>query len=285
MQIQSTENPNVQKFILDKPYFKEMKEYSDTSEALDFPLAGTLLQFPFVKTVLTSGDFIAIMKTDEVKWEMVNDSLVELIEEEMKSFEDKPKLRPIEVYVETTPNPNAIKLATNAFLFDGMAEAESEEDTKDFPIAKWLLEFPYIARVFVSDNYISLTKTEDSDWQMHMLEIRDLVAHYLRQGKPIVNDSYVPKNKEAVKIETALFTDIEKQIQSILTEYIKPAVAGDGGNIDLVSFDEDSKTAKMLLQGACSGCPSSTATLKNGIERILKEMLPGKVENVEAVNA
>src|SRR5690606_15625780 len=95
--------------------------------------------------------------------------------------------------------------------------------------------------------------------------------------KPAVIQTYEAlANKE--------FTSVEKQIKNILNEYIQPAVSGDGGNIELIEFDESTKTAKMLLQGACSGCPSSTITLKNGIETMLKEMMPGVVENVDAIN-
>ncbi len=116
------------------------------------------------------------------------------------------------------------------------------------------------------------------------MEIREIVSEYLRNHQQIVNENYEFKTpKEFIKIERE-YTEIEKEIQKLIEEYIQPAVASDGGNIDLVEFDENTKTAKMLLQGACSGCPSSTITLKNGIETLLKEMLPNQVEKVEAIN-
>ncbi len=284
MKVENTNNKNVKKFVLDKPYFQKTKEYTEVSQTSNFPLAGTLLQFPFVLSVLTSGDFIAIHKIDEVAWEDVEEEVGELIEKTLSETETTHKQLPIEVYMETTPNPNVIKLVTNALLIEGIAEAENEDEATDFPLAQFLLELPYVDSVFVQDNYISLTKTEKEDWQEYALEIRDIVSQYLRKGKPVVNENYQFKTpKEFVKIEKE-YTDIEKEIQKLIEEYIQPAVASDGGNIDLVEFDEDTKTAKMLLQGACSGCPSSTITLKNGIETLLKQMLPNQVEKVEAIN-
>src|SRR5690606_613536 len=104
-------------------------------------------------------------------------------------------------------------------------------------------------------------------------------------GKEILTENYIPvQNPYEKTFVKKDYTDVELEISDIIAEYIQPAVAGDGGNIQLIEFEEDTKTARMLLQGACSGCPSSTITLKNGIETMLKQMMPGKVENVEAVN-
>ncbi len=283
IEIKETQNPNIKKFISSDFHFNDTTEYHEMDEAKDFPLAAQLLQFPFVEKVLKSSDFIAIEKNDIVEWEEVEESLADLIENGAQ--ETPKKVRPIEVYLESTPNPNVLKLVTNSLLFEGKAEAENQTEAENFPLAQFLLNFEYIDSVYVQENFISLTKTEDADWQMHSLAIRDLVSQYLREGKPIVESSYQPKAETQQVINTENFTAIEKEIQSILDEYIKPAVAGDGGNIDLVSYDPETKSAKMLLQGACSGCPSSTITLKNGIETLLKDLLPDTIENVEAINS
>lgn len=139
--------------------------------------------------------------------------------------------------------------------------------------------------VFLQENYLSVTAEDGINWQIEALEIRQFLLEYLQSGKTVVEKDFVqPKSEIEKQIETKAYTSTEKQIQKILEEYIKPAVSNDGGNIALIEFDEETKTARMLLQGACSGCPSSTITLKNGIEAMLKEMLPNVVENVEAIN-
>ena len=119
------------------------------------------------------------------------------------------------------------------------------------------------------------------------MELREFIRSYIENGKDIVLASAleITKNNEASKEEEfEALDDISKEIVNILEEYVKPAVASDGGNIQFESYDAESKTVKVILQGACSGCPSSTYTLKTGIENMLKELLKGKVEIVEAIN-
>lgn len=131
------------------------------------------------------------------------------------------------------------------------------------------------------------------EWQELTMEIREFIRKFIEDGKPVLNDealnatnsastnsSTKNSSEKTIKVHTAL----EKEIISILDEYVKPAVARDGGHILFDSFNEDTKTVKVILQGACSGCPSSTITLKNGIESMLKEMLHGKIDSVVAVN-
>ena len=130
-----------------------------------------------------------------------------------------------------------------------------------------------------------------AEWQDISMELREFIRSYIEDGKPILNDAILQKKKnntenssEGNSSEKREYSDIDKEIISILDEYIKPAVAGDGGHIAFESFDEATKTVRVVLQGACSGCPSSTVTLKNGIETMLVEMLNGRVQIVEAVN-
>jgi Fe-S cluster biogenesis protein NfuA len=140
-----------------------------------------------------------------------------------------------------------------------------------------------VKEVFLDANYVSLTKTEAAQWETIVMEIREFIRDYLSQGKTIVDPS-LETSTQAQQSEKMPLAPIEEEIVSILDEYVKPAVASDGGNIAFEHYDADQKIVHVLLQGACSGCPSSTFTLKNGIENILKEMLPEKVNAVEAIN-
>jgi len=134
--------------------------------------------------------------------------------------------------------------------------------------------------VFIDENFISITKYDVSSWDEITLKIRKFIKEYLEGDNKILSDGY--QKKEAVKEES--LDEISKEIITILDEYVKPAVASDGGNIMFKSYNKATKTVSVILQGACSGCPSSTVTLKNGIENMLKQMLEGKVELVKAIN-
>ena len=143
--------------------------------------------------------------------------------------------------------------------------------------AKKLFEFSYIKSIYISKNFISITKYDIKNWDEVSLELRNFIKSYLENNKVISSSNKI----EVVKND---LDETSKKIVSILDEYIKPAVASDGGNILFDSYDPQKKLVKVVLQGACSGCPSSTVTLKNGIENMLKEMLSEKVNSVEAIN-
>ena len=172
------------------------------------------------------------------------------------------------------------KLTTQPLLFDKI------EQTKEAPMINKLFEYEFVKEVFLDENYISILKKENFEWDHKSMEIREFIQNYLRKDGEIISRYFDIKTlkKKNSKSKPNL-SNIEKKIVSILEEYVKPAVASDGGNIIFDSYDNSNKIVKVLLQGACSGCPSSTYTLKNGIENILKDMLPGKIELVEAVNA
>ena len=142
--------------------------------------------------------------------------------------------------------------------------------------------------VFISENYISITKFDIVEWSEVYAELRNFITKYLQQNKTIINEltktEVVAKKDEVENISIPNLEGTEKEIVSILEEYIRPAVAADGGNIAFQAYDEESKVVSVILQGACSGCPSSTVTLKNGIETMLKEMLPNKINEVIAIN-
>ena len=168
-----------------------------------------------------------------------------------------------------------------------MLEFTSIDEAETSPFATELFHFPFVKSIFIDKNYVSITKYDVAEWNDITMELREFIRTYIENGKAIVTDDApeITKNSEVAKEEQfETLDDISKEIVNILEEYVKPAVASDGGNIQFESYDADTKKVKVILQGACSGCPSSTFTLKNGIENMLKEMLQGKVETVEAIN-
>lgn len=286
IKIENTANKNIMKFVAPKTLVEGSYEISSLSQAKNIPLAQELLQLPFITHIFITANFIAVQKNDMVEWDMVAEEVKELIEDELLANPTvvlQPQKAPITVYVEMTPNNTVMKFVTNKILVEGIIELTTIEEAKEVPLAQYLFSFPYVKEVFISDNFVSITKTEEAKWEDISMEIRYNISEYIREGKEISNIKNFSTHKPVESAPREL-SAIEKRIKEILDEYVLPAVAGDGGNIDLVSFDESTKTAKMILQGACSGCPSSTMTLKNGIEGLLKEMLPNEIEAVEAIN-
>ena len=166
-----------------------------------------------------------------------------------------------------------------------MYEFKNKNESIHSPLANELFKFPFVKEVFINNNYVSITKKNGYEWQEFANELRDFIRTYIESGKTIFNDEILQKEEQTNKLtEEREYSDIDKEIISILNEYVKPAVEADGGNIAFDSYDKNTKTVKVILQGACSGCPSSTVTLKNGIEAMLTEMLNGKVTTVEAIN-
>ena len=142
------------------------------------------------------------------------------------------------------------------------------ESAQDAPLALELFKFDYVDRVFYMSNFVTVTKSSDVEWAEVQDEIRQLITNYLQEEKPLLN----ALNEASDESTDTDFTDLENKIKKVLDEYVKPAVEMDGGAIQFHSFDNG--VVKLLLQGACSGCPSSTITLKSGIENLLKSMVP-----------
>lgn len=292
--IQPTKNENIVKFIANSFLTQANSfEFKNIDEAKPSPLAQQLFYLPFVKTVYISQNFVAIEKFNIVDWKDVQDEVASAISEYLNSGKpvvieaESPKKIPVTVYAEITPNPSVMKFVANKPLADGTFEFKNIDDATDAPLAKALFNFPFVKEVFISSNYVSVMKYNVSEWQEISMELREFIRSYIEQGKEILNDAILTKETEqsgVVDGHVAPTSDIDKEIISILDEYIKPAVAGDGGHIAFDSYDESSKTVRVILQGACSGCPSSTVTLKNGIETMLREMLNGRVAHVEAIN-
>jgi len=294
--IKETQNPSILKFEFEDFITKnESFEFKNIDEATNSPLAQQLFYLPFVKTVYISGNFIAIEKFSIVEWEDVKDAVAEQIELFVSNggiiitpSENKTQKQPITVYGETTPNPAALKFVVSRMLTKTAIEFKNIDETAASPLAKELFKFPYVKEVFMDENYISITKYEVNDWQEITLELRSFIKLYIENGGTVLDENLIAASVEQEAIKTENFDKLDvtsQQIINILEEYVKPAVQADGGNIAFESYDEETKTAKVILQGACSGCPSSTFTLKSGIENMLKSMLNDESIKVEAVNA
>ncbi len=294
--IKETQNPSILKFEFEDFITQnESFEFKNIDEAKNSPLAQQLFYLPFVKTVYISGNFIAIEKFSIVEWEDVKDAVAEQIESFVADGgaivtapENKTQKQPITVYGETTPNPAALKFVVSRMLTKTAIEFKNIDETSASPLAKELFKFAYVKEVFIDENYISVTKYEINDWQDITLEIRTFIKQYIENGGIVLDENLIAASVEQEAIKTDNFDKLDltsQQIINILEEYVKPAVQADGGNIAFESYDESTKTAKVILQGACSGCPSSTFTLKSGIENMLKSMLNDESITVEAVNA
>ncbi len=181
----------------------------------------------------------------------------------------------VNLYMEANPNPNSMKFVANFMLLpEGISyDFPTVEEAGNSPLAQALFALPYVERVFFMSNFVTVTKSENKDWLEVREEIKAIIKGYLEEGQLVVNqiedlNQIDEKDSESVK-----------KIKGILDEYIRPAVEQDGGAISFHSFENG--ILKVLLQGSCSGCPSSTVTLKAGIENLMKRMLP-EVQSVEA---
>lgn len=294
--IKSTQNPSIAKFEFSDFIARSNNyEFKNIDETAKSPLAKKLFYLPFVKTVYISGNFIAIEKYSIVEWEDVQDEVASQIEEFVNNGgqiiiedEEVKKKLPATVYVETTPNPAVLKFVSNKLLTKTSAEFKNIDETAASPLVNELFKFPFVKEVFIDENYISITKYAVTEWNEISGEIREFIRNYIADGKEIINESLIQKMPQAEKQQEAYFDSLDstsQRIINILEEYVKPAVQGDGGNIAFDSYDEKEKRVKVILQGACSGCPSSTFTLKSGIENMLKDMLNDEEIKVEALNA
>jgi len=296
--IVKTSDESILKFEADNFLVKHNSfEFNNIEEAKDSTLAQQLFHLPFVKTVYIAQNFIAIQKYNIVEWNDVQEELAEQIKEYIKSgqaivqekMESKKKI-PVTVYAESTPNPQVMKFVANKKLVLKPMEFKNIDDTSDVELAQKLFHFPFVKEVYMDENFISIQKYDMAEWDDISMELREFIREYLENNAEIVKSSTPESsqndttgvNKNQVKPEN--LNGISKQIADILEEYVKPAVASDGGNIVFQSYDESTQAVHVILQGACSGCPSSTMTLKNGIENLLKDMLPQKVNEVVAIN-
>ena len=286
--INKTKNKFIIKFEINQFITNhESYEFNNIDETSNSQLAKELFYLPFVKKIYIASNFIAIERFNIVEWEDVQDEVSEKIENYLNqgnnvilNSNNDNKKNPISIYSESTPNPAVLKFVANKKLVDFQVEFYSIDECKNSPLALKLFNFPFVKSIFINENFISITKYEISSWDEITQTIRKFLKEYLEGNNKILVEDY--KKEDGIKRES--LDEISKEIIAILDEYIKPAVASDGGNIMFKSYNKSTKSVSVILQGACSGCPSSTVTLKNGIESMLKQMLKGKVEVVEAIN-
>jgi NFU1 iron-sulfur cluster scaffold homolog, mitochondrial len=180
----------------------------------------------------------------------------------------------ISIYTEMTPNPETMKFVANKLLYPGKsADFPDVESAKPSPLAVELFGFPFIKAVFIASNFITLTKLTDTDWNDVIPAIRQFLKEYLEEGKAVINEEemQVVKPQSTNEVE-ADDDDVVKRIKELLENYVKPAVEMDGGAIQFKSYNEG--VVNLMMQGSCSGCPSSMITLKAGIEGMMKRMIP-----------
>ncbi len=199
-------------------------------------------------------------------------------------METTKTLSPFTVYAEMTPNPNTMKFVSNRWLITNDKSYEILANQRvggPSPLAEKLFNFPFINGVFIAANFVTLTKSDIIEWQDVVMELRDFITDYLNsEDGVVIREEFLNAPKEttvsepgsntASTSEAKNFTNFEQKIVEILDEYIKPAVESDGGAIELDSYKDG--VVKVVLKGSCSGCPSSTMTLKAGIEQMLKNM-------------
>ena len=292
--IKETSNDTIIKFELNKFITNHQSfEYNNIDEAQKSPLVQQLFYLPFVKKVYVTSHFIAIERYNIVEWKDVQEEVATQIEDYLNSGgvvvddSNTSKKVPITVYAESTPNPAVLKFVANKKLVTATYEFTSIEEAKHSPLATELFHFPFVKSIFIEDNYVSVTKYDIAEWETVTMEVREFIKSFIENGKTVIDENAsvaLQNTPEQLDQSFEALDDTSKEIVNIIEEYIKPAVASDGGNIKFESYSPDKKLVKVILQGACSGCPSSTFTLKNGIENMLKEMLNGKVETVEAIN-
>jgi NFU1 iron-sulfur cluster scaffold homolog, mitochondrial len=295
LKVISTQNPAILKFEF--PDFISQNqnfEFKNIDEAGPSPLAQKLFYLPFVKTVYISGNFVAIERYSIVEWADVQEAVAEEIESfvnqggSILDIEKLPsKKSAVTVYGETTPNPGTLKFVVNKMVTKTAIEFKNIDETKASPLAKELFTFPYVKELFIDENYISISKYDSYEWNDISVELRSFIKLYIENGGPILDETQLELQPKVEKQKIEHYDQLDvtsQQIINILEEYVKPAVAADGGNILFDSYDESEKRVKVILQGACNGCPSSTFTLKNGIENMLKDMLKDENIKVEAIN-
>lgn len=187
----------------------------------------------------------------------------------------------ISIYTEMTPNPETMKFVANKLIYPGKSiDFPDIEATGPSPLAAELFGFPFVKAVFIASNFVTITRTADADWEEIKPSLRQFLKEYLEEGKAVIHEDQVPAVEK--KDDGPIFSenaDVVQKVKEILENYVKPAVEMDGGAIQFKKFENGVVT--LMLQGSCSGCPSSMITLKSGIEQMMKRMIP-EVEEVVA---
>jgi Fe-S cluster biogenesis protein NfuA len=184
---------------------------------------------------------------------------------------------PVTVYAEMTPNPSTMKFVANKYLLitGDSVEFSSSADAKGYsPMAEELLRFPFVKNVFIAANFVTITKTDNVPWDFITMELREFVKEWIASGKDVLIQMPAPKPQTEETGEQKIYSpsEFDDAIRNLLDEYVRPAVENDGGAIEFLGYDNG--TVTVAMRGSCAGCPSSTATLKGGIENLLKSHLP-----------
>lgn len=194
---------------------------------------------------------------------------------------------PVTVYAEMTPNPATMKFVANKHLLGNgdSVEFNSMAEAKGFsPLAEELFSLPFVKGVFIASNFVTISKTDNLSWDFITMELREFIKNWIGDGKDVLIQMPSPlaqKVDDATPKKVYAPSEYDQAIVDLLDEYVRPAVANDGGAIDFRGYENGIVT--VVLKGACAGCPSSTATLKGGIENLLKQHLP-EVQEVIAEN-
>jgi len=192
---------------------------------------------------------------------------------------------PVMLYTEQTPNPEALKYVTNRMLYRGIAEFKEAELAAEWsPLAYSLMELPYVKTVYFNNNYVTITKEFNYEWADIMLKLKEFVKDYVEKDGVIVKEGFAEYAEKLITENNAgQFSgengDIARKVKELIDTYVKPAVEMDGGNIEFKAYDNGK--VFVTMQGSCSGCPSSSVTLKAGIEGMLKRMIPEVTEVVQ----
>lgn len=185
---------------------------------------------------------------------------------------------PVMLYTEQTPNPETLKFVLNRIIYKGIADFKQADQAFDWsPFASALFEFPFVKGVYMCNNFVTITKESAVEWNDIMLELKEYIKSWIAEDKPIIAEGYQAYMDQQEKDNSTIQyseadAELVKRIKELIETYVKPAVEMDGGNIEFKAFDQG--TVYVIMQGSCSGCPSSTVTLKAGIEGMLKRMIP-----------
>tara|TARA_B100001142_G_scaffold294201_1_gene314248 strand:- start:4 stop:891 length:888 start_codon:yes stop_codon:yes gene_type:complete len=264
-------------------------EFKKIEESKNFPLIQQIFYLPFIKKVVLNKRSIYIEKLNILDWNDVQNELCKQIQDFLNEgglvFQSETnKISPTTVYAESTPNPNVMKFVINKKIVKGVYEFKSISETTNAPIVKSLYNFPFVKEVFLDFNFISVTQNSNSNWEENVMDVREFIRSYIQDGNTLIHEELFEQTQNNIEVNLENIDDVSKEIINIIEKHVKPAVASDGGNIVFQSYDQETKNVNVILQGACSGCPSSTITLKSGIENMLKEMLPGMISEVNAIN-
>ncbi len=191
---------------------------------------------------------------------------------------------PVLLYTEQTPNPESLKFVTNRMLYRGTADFKEAQSAEIWsPLATELYKLPFVKGVYICNNFVTISKEFNYDWSEIMLDIKNHIKIFVENDGLVLRDGFAEAMEKEQSVAAEHHTDNDPEliarIKDLIDTYVKPAVEMDGGNIEFKKFDNG--TVYVLLQGSCSGCPSSTVTLKSGIEGMLSRMIP-EVKSVEA---